>query len=359
MTFEVAREQDCHAQQNISQSQGHFMRQILFPFLSAVMITFGGVASAQPWKSVDPSSVGWSVEQLKAAQGYAASLKPTAVMVVQNGEVIASWGDVSRKVNVASVRKSLLSALYGIAVSEGRIDLGSTLADFGIDDKPPVLTAAEKQATVRDLLMARSGIYHAAAYETADIRQKRPERGSHAPGTFWFYNNWDFNVLGTIYRQQTGEDIFRSFAERIAEPIGMEDFKARDGRYVVERQSDHPAYPFHLSARDAARFGQLYLNGGRWSGRQVIPAAWVRASTTAYSVTDRGSMGYGYLWWTLNPDVFGPGAALASGYGGQAIAIVPSKHLVVVQTVDLAGNAKGVRTSHFVKLLQQLTTAAP
>lgn len=135
-----------------------------------------GDAIAQPWKSVDPSSAGWSVEQLKAAQDYVASLKPAAVMVVQSGKVIASWGEVSRKVNVASVRKSLLSALYGIAISEGRIDLGSTLAEIGIDDKPPVLTGTEKQATVRDLLMARSGIYHAAAYETADIRQKRPGR---------------------------------------------------------------------------------------------------------------------------------------------------------------------------------------
>ncbi|WP_230980480.1 hypothetical protein [Oryzicola mucosus] len=79
----------------------------------------------------------------------------------------------------------------------------------------------------------------------------------------------------------------------------------------------------------------------------------------AYSATDRGSMGYGYLWWTLNPDVFGSGAALASGYGGQAVAIVPSKRLVVVQIVDPAQNAKGIRTSHFVKLLQQLAAAAP
>ena len=70
-------------------------------------------------------------------------------------------------------------------------------------------------------------------------------------------------------------------------------------------------------------------------------------------------MGYGYLWWTLNPQIFGSGAALASGYGGQAIAIVPSKRLVVVQIVDPAQNAKGVRTSHFVKLLQQLAAAAP
>lgn len=266
---------------------------------------------------------------------------------------------MSRKVNVASVRKSLLSALYGIAVSDGRINLASSLADLNIDDERPALTVAEKQATVRDLLMARSGIYHPAAYETGDMRRNRPERGSHAPGTFWYYNNWDFNALGTIYRQQTGEDIFQSFAQRIAAPIGMEDFSMRDGRYISERQSEHPAYPLSLSARDAARFGQLFLDRGRWNGKQIIPASWVRESTAAYSPTDRGSMGYGYLWWTLNPQIFGPGAALASGYGGQAITIVPSKRLVVVQIVDPRQNAKGVRTSHFVKLVQQLIAAAP
>ena len=335
------------------------MRLIIFAIVSFITVVLAGGVSAQPWQNTDPASAGWSIDRLKAAQDYATSLRPTAVMVMQDGKVVASWGDVSRKVNVASVRKSLLSALYGIAVAERRIDLGSSLADLGIDDKPPALTTIERQATIRDLLMARSGVYHVAAYETADIRQKRPERGSHVPGSFWFYNNWDFNALGTIYRQQTGEDIFQSFAQRIAQPIGMQDFSARDGKYVAERHSAHPAYPFRLSARDAARFGQLYLDRGLWSGRQVIPASWVKASTTTYSATDRGSMGYGYLWWTLNPEVFGPGAALASGYGGQAIAIVPLKHLVVVQTVDLVQNAKGVRTSHFVKLLQHLATAAP
>ncbi|WP_246618035.1 serine hydrolase [Rhizobium populisoli] len=96
-------------------------------------------------------------------------------MVVQNGKVIASWDNVSLRVNVASVRKSLLSALYDIAVSEGRIGLAGTLVDLGIDDRPPSLSAAEKQATVRDLLTARSGIYHPAAHETGEMRRNRPE----------------------------------------------------------------------------------------------------------------------------------------------------------------------------------------
>src|SRR5690606_26930744 len=115
---------------------------------------------------------GWSVEKLEAALRKAKALTPTALMIVQDGKVIARWGDVSRKVKMASVRKSLLSALYGIAVEEGRIDLSASLADLGIDDNPPRLTEEEKTATVRDLLTSRSGIYHPAAHETADIKRK-------------------------------------------------------------------------------------------------------------------------------------------------------------------------------------------
>ena len=179
------------------------------------------------------------------------------------------------------------------------------------------------------------------------------------PRAFWFYNNWDFNALGTNYRQRAGEDIFQGFARRIAAPIGLEDFTASDGRYSLERSSVHPAYPFRMSARDLTRFGQLFLDGGRWDGRQIVPAAWVQEATTGYSRTDRGNMGYGYLWWTLNPDAFGPGAAQASGNGGQHVAVVPSKRLVVVQLAERAQTPKRARTAHFVDFLRQLVAAAP
>ena len=333
------------------------LRQFVFLLIIGILIT--GNAQAQAWKDIDPSLAGWSVKRLEAAEKKSRSLKPTALMIVQDGRAIARWGDVSHKVNVASVRKSLLSALYGIAVSERRIDLSASLAELGIDDNPSPLTNEEKTATVRDLLMSRSGIYHPAAHETADIRRKRPERGSHAAGTFWFYNNWDFNALGTIYRQQTGEDIFRSFESRIAALVGMEDFSAKDGRYAKEKLSEHPAYPFRLSARDAARFGQLFLNGGVWGNTQVIPASWISESTTAYSWAARIRQGYGYMWWTLPEDTWGPNAFYASGYGGQIIAVVPSKRLVVVQTVDLNQNPKGIRTSAFIDLLKEIALASP
>lgn len=219
-----------------------------FAFLLVLGILVAGTAHSQAWKDIDPIAAGWSAERLDAARLQSKTLKPTALMIIHDGRVVARWGDTSRKVNMASVRKSLLSALYGSAVAEGRVSLSAHLSELGIDDNNPVLTVEEKTTTVRDLLMSRSGIYHPAAHETADIKRKRPARGSHPPGSFWFYNNWDFNVLGTIYRQQTGEDIFASFGNRIAGPIGMEDFSVKDGRYDFEKLSLHPAYPIRLSA---------------------------------------------------------------------------------------------------------------
>jgi len=81
--------------------------------------------------------------------------------------------------------------------------------------------------------MSRSGIYHAAAYEAPDAKAKRPRRGSHPPGTFWYYNNWDFNVLGFIYQKLANNNIFQAFEKQIARPIGMEDFTADNGKFVL------------------------------------------------------------------------------------------------------------------------------
>lgn len=294
-------------------------------------------------------------EQVPGLAAYLAEAAPKALLVMRQGEVVSSHGASSQKVSAASVRKTLLGTLYGIAVQEGRIQLDATLAELGIDDLPPSLTAEERRATVADLLASRSGIYHPAAYETREMREKRPARGSHAPGSFWFYNNWDFNALGTIYRQMTGEDIFESFARRIARPIGMQDFRASDGRYVADKASRHPAYVFSLSARDLLRFGEMVLAEGRWQGRQIVPAAWLTRSLTAHSKTERGDLGYGYLWWVLDPAVFGPGAGFAAGYGGQFMAVVPRHRLVVAQTKAQAAPGGGA-TRRFVRLLRGLVT---
>ena len=313
------------------------------------------------WEKHDQA--GWSQPLLAAVRSYAATKKTASVMIVQGGRVVDQWGDVDKKIEVRSIRKSFLSALYGIHVAEGHIDLGKTLGEIGIDDMAPELTAVEKQATVLDLLRARSGVYHAAARETPAMRAKRPTRGSHPPGTFYYYNNWDFNVLGTIFEKVTGKKIFAEFASRIAAPIGLEDYAVSDGRFAgaegsnVAGESKHLNYIFSMSARDMARFGYLYLRQGRWGDRQVIPPGWVERSTTSYSHLDEYSgfgpqTGYGFLWWT---EAWGYSAL---GAAGQVIAVVPSHDLVIVHRVAYAPPIEDVVSYRDVDAMVRMVMAA-
>ncbi len=326
--------------------------------LFAVMLLCSEPASAEPgidWKIVES---GDAAPIHNAVRNYARKYRPTSIMVVQGDLVVATSGDITRKVNVRSVRKSLLSALFGIAVSRNQINIENTLEQLGVDDSAPSLTREEKQATVRELLMARSGVYHPAAYETGEQKSTRPPRGAHPPGTFWYYNNWDFNALGAIYAKATGSNAFESFEKAIAHPIGMQDFTAHDGMFVGDRSSLYSAYVFSMSARDLARFGLLFLKKGEWNGAPVIPSQWVIDSTKAYSETDRRDRKYGYLWWVLNAGAWGRDAILASGYGGQQIAILPEKRLVVVQVVELDQYQKGIHTADFLDLVRQVVIFA-
>ncbi len=314
-----------------------------------------------------PEDRGWSPEKLTAAKAYADTLDTAAVVIVDDGVIVSQWGATETKFNVHSIRKSFLSALYGIAVAKGQIDLSATLDQLGIDDNEPSLTPVEKQARVIDLLKARSGIYHAALYETPTMRAEKPQRGAHPPRSFWSYNNWDFNALGTIYEKQTHDTIYHAYDEQIAQRIGMEDYDPKEQEYVTGPDSIHRAYPFRMTARDMARFGLLYLRNGKWRDQQVIPAQWVRESTTAYSVADGNARdnysGYGYLWWVAvngnhYPKVEVPdGSFSAWGAGGHFIAVMPALNLVVVHRVNTDDPAKKVTLEQFGELLRLILAA--
>lgn len=339
------------------------------PFLLVAVFALGLVAPpataqqvypGESWDRVaSPESAGWSSEKLKAAQDYSKTIKTSAVMIVLGGQVLDDWGETGTRFNVHSIRKSLLTAMYGIHVADGRIDLTKTMGDLGMDDNEPSLTVIEKQATLHDLLKARSGIYHPALYETPGMKAARPQRGSHAPGTFWYYNNWDFNAAGAIFERATKNSLFREFKERIADPIGMQDYRLEDGQYVTGPDSVYAAYPFRLTARDMARFGLLFAREGRWRWRQIVPAQWVKDSVTPYS--DAGtSGGYGYMWWVAANGKHVPGASIpdgsysARGAGGHYILVIPAYDLVIVHRVntDIQGNSvSGEEFGRLVKLI--------
>lgn len=291
---------------------------------------------------VTPESVGWDSEALDAAMAYADSIGYKAIMMLHDGKVFLEWGEVENNYQCHSIRKPFLSALIGAAVEEGYIDLDDTLGELGIDDIPPSLTAEELTATVRMLVRSRSGVYHEAAGETQEMIDGRPARGSHAPGTFFYYNNFDFNALGTIYRQETGDDIFEEFEERFADPLGMEHFDASLCFYDYELdKSEHPVYKFRMSARDMARFGALYQQDGVWRGERLISSEWIEESTTMHSVADSASgTGYGCMWMVfpegslISQLLGGHGGFMHTGIGVQALVVVPDMELVVVQHMD-------------------------
>ena len=295
----------------------------------------------EAWRQyASPAEAGFDADLLAQARAVAEAADSAAVFVVYRGHVLVAWGDVERRFKCHSVRKSLLSALIGIHVGEGHVDVERTLGELGIDDREP-LCATEKTARVVDLLGARSGVYHPAAKEPADMSASRPARGSHAPGTRWWYNNWDFNTLLTVFEQETGTRVFEEFERRIARPIGMQDFRVRDCFYQLEpSKSLHAAYAFRMSARDLARFGQLFLREGRWNDEVVVPADWVAESTRAHSTFDEG--GYGYMWWThpagnmgaSHPMLDEVDAFSARGTGGQFVLVIPAAELVFVHRGD-------------------------
>ena len=323
-----------------------------------------GFMQGSDWRRAEsPEALGYSSEALAAAEEYAGNIDTAAVMIIVDDVVLYEWGETARKFNVHSIRKSLLSALYGIHVELGDIDLSLSMEQLGVDDNAPSLTEVEKSATIHDLLKARSGIYHPALYESASMAAARPPRHSHAPGTFWYYNNWDFNALGTIFRNLTRTDVFQDFRSRIGLPLGMQDFDHKtDGLYFTGPDSVYPAYPFRLTARDMARFGLLYLHEGAWGGVRVLPRHWVKESVTSYS--DAGdSGGYGYMWWVAaegkhlpNVDLV-DGAFSARGAGGHYILVIPSHDMVIVHRVntDVAGNS--VSGAEFGTLVQMILDA--
>ncbi len=266
-----------------------------------------------------------------------------AVVVIQDEKIILEVGKTQKLINCHSARKSIMSLLIGIAKEKGLLNLDETLAQLGIDESKTPLTAQEKTATIRDLLMAKSGVYLQAEAETDFAKANRPKRGQYKPGEFFFYNNFDFNVLGTILEKKSGKSIGAFMEEYLAKPLGMQDFAASNVIYgnpwpVRSDKSDHRVYWMYISARDFARIGAMVAQKGVWNKTQVVSADWIEESLKPYTPEVPKNMrpfdAYGYLWWLDNDN----NTAWADGYGGQFLMIDTARNLVLSQR-NFTGNS--------------------
>lgn len=340
------------------------------PSIAAPWDACGRVDSypGRSWKGSDPAAHGWDAEALTDAKSRFEIMESASLVVVHKGRLIAEWGASEERFTAQSVRKGLLNSLIGDLVVDKKIALDDTLADLGINDIDPPLNEAERQASLRDLLHSRSGVYHSALYEVGQwkqfrqtLRQEKTENGGHAPGEYWFYNNWDFNVLGTIVENNAGMSIGEFFNRTIARPIGMQDFEPADVAYTT---SDHPAerhfgnvsvhraYLFDISTRDLARYGVLYLGCGEWKGRRVLARDWIVKSVDGIDTRigrgpDRQNTGFGD--WGFLFQVDRPGSRrfeslktrepvyFTTGNRGHVLAILPYLDLVIAHQVGTRG----------------------
>jgi CubicO group peptidase (beta-lactamase class C family) len=328
-------------------------------------ITFPGAE----WEKVaDPQMVGWSGEGLAAVLEGVKTMPTTGLMIVVGGRVLLEYGDVVELSYLASVRKSVLAMLYGNSVASGKIGLDETLAELGITDHGG-LTPQELEATVADLLSARSGVYHPAS-NSGDNLADAPPRGSQRHGAYFLYSNWDFNALGTIFEQKTGRNIYDALETDLAVPIGMQDFKREAQRKSGDlTKSIHPAYHIWLSTRDMARLGYLMLREGNWDGKQLVPRDWVRKITGPVTRLQdmnpdymrQWRLGYGYLWWVFDgPSGQGAyeGAYSGMGAGGQFITVLPKLDLVVAHKTNRARtNNKSVQVKDYLVFLDKIVAA--
>ena len=333
------------------------------PAALAQPVVFPGAA----WDRVAaPEAAGYSTSGLDSARAYLATLKTTGALVTVGGRVLLAYGNLTELSYLASARKSVLAMLYGNYVQRGRIRLDRTLADLRLDDLGG-LTAAEKEATIADLLGARSGVYHPASNPGDNLAQA-PPRGSQRHGTYYLYSNWDFNALGTIFEQETGRNIYDALESDLARPIGMEDFdRAAQQKSGDTTRSIHRAYHMWLSTRDMARLGYLMLRNGRWNGVQVVPGEWVRRITTPVTRWNEmnpeslrgGPFGYGYLWWVFDgPTATGAfeGAYTAMGAVGQYITVLPKLDMVVAHKTK-PGDGRNVSRDQYLGFLHRVIAA--
>ena len=293
-------------------------------------------------------SAGFSSARLEGLRAWLASLDTTAMFVAVGGRELFEYGDVAHLSYLASVRKSVLAMLYGTYVENGTIRLDATLKDLQFTDVGGLMPR-ELEATVEDLMTARSGVYHPAS-NAGDSTDSAPPRGSQTPGTYYLYNNWDFNAAGAVFEKLTGRDIYDAVESDLARPIGMQDFDRKVQRKTGNPQrSQHLAYHMHFSVRDMARIGLLMLREGNWAGRQVVPRGWaqkIRSLVTpmnemnppGYRSLGSGQRwGYGYMWWVWDaPNSPGPfaGAYTGMGAGGQFITVLPEFDMVVAHKTD-------------------------
>ena len=259
------------------------------------------------------------------------------ILVSQRGEIVMEryngGAGADRAANVKSASKSVLSVLVGIAIQEGHIrGLDQPISDFfptyfaqaGVDPR-------KRQITVGNLLSMQSGLestsfnqYGAWVSSRDWVRAALDQPMVDAPGGRMLYSTGSSHLLSAILTRATGMSTWAHANEKLAAPMGFRIRPwQRDPQGIYFGGND-----MYLTPRQMLRFGQMYLDGGVYQGRQIVPRAWVEESVRPRTASPYNGHGYGLGWWSK--DSGGRRAFFAWGYGGQYVFVVPELELVAV-----------------------------
>jgi hypothetical protein len=323
------------------------------PAATSIDMGNGYVVPGSTWEHIQPESAGFSGARLEVLRAWLKTHQTTAMMAIYKGKVVFEYGDTSRVSKIASVRKSVLDMLFAAEGKNIKEDLNyMTVVQLGLQDKVPFIHP-EELANFEQLISSRSGIYIPNGNSGQDAVS--PKRGSEYPGAHFFYNNWDFDAVGTAFEKFTHKDIFDALRDDLAIPIGMQDFDRSRQKKNYAPESVHPEYAMYLSTRDMARLGVLMISHGYWGNKQLLDSGvlnWSTSLVTPFADINPTGLraagmpmrwGYGRLWWVWDSPVYpgntftGPyqGAYAAMGAGGQYITIFPMLDLVVAHKVDI------------------------
>lgn len=270
-----------------------------------------------------------------------------AFILIRNGQIVYeqyfNGSSVTDSNNIASVSKSILSALIGIAMNQGYIlTAEDTLATYLPDYFEGVTDPQKLNLTIRDFLTMSHGLAW-----TENISDRALNNSDNfiedildlpivdEPGTYFNYSTGASHVLSALLTEATGMSTCEFAHKYLFEPMGIEvEFWGIDPQgYFTGGHS------VSITAREVAKFGMLFLNEGNWYGEQLVPGWWVVASTTPRIDIGNNYAGYGYYWW-LNSITGGYDMYSALGYGGQLLHVIPDLNIVMVTTHTTQGNAR-------------------
>ncbi|HEX2187839.1 MAG TPA: serine hydrolase, partial [Longimicrobiaceae bacterium] len=306
-----------------------------------------------------PPTRGLHPALLDSAYADAATLpRLRSLLVARDVEILAEryfhGAAADRPANVKSVSKSIVSALVGIAVAEGRLEgPQQPIAPFFPEHLGRDADARKRAITIGHLLSMQSGLertsggnYGAWVGSRDWVRYALTRPMVEEPGGPMLYSTGNTHLLSAILTEATGRSTWAYARDVLAEPLEI-----RLPRWPTDPQGIYfGGNEMRLTPRAMVRFGELYRNGGRHEGRQVVPEAWVRASLEPRTRSRWSGDAYGYGWFLTR--VAGHPTFYAWGYGGQFIFVVPDLRLTVVTTSEADAPREGDHLREIRRILR-------